>query len=117
MHKQVLKQLVLDRILLWLFCFALSLYSDCGRGFVRIEKTCVSISSEAVPKAEIVTKCNEIGATPLVTDSNAMFYQLKSYLQDHMETDDLWSDFKDGWELSSHKLILFIILSILFLYI
>ena len=47
-------------------------------------------------KAEIVTKCNEIGATPLVTDSNAMFYQLKSYLQDHMETDDLWSDFKDG---------------------
>ena len=108
MYSQVLKHLVQDQILLW-FIFWLFPCSDCGRGFVRIEKTCISISSEAVPKAEIVTKCNEIGATPLVTDSNAMFYQLKSYLQDHMETDDLWSDFKDGWELSWHKLNLFII--------
>ena len=80
-----------------IYFFVLSIISDCGRGFVRIENTCIHISSEAAPKDQIVTKCNDIGAKPLVTDSNALFHQLKSYLQNQMETEDLWSDFKDGW--------------------
>ena len=70
--------------------------ADCGRGFKKIESACVNISSEAVASTEVTSKCAEIGAVPLITDSSAMFYQLKAYARNLIQSDDLWSDFKDG---------------------
>ena len=51
--------------------------SNCGRGFARIEDTCLNISHTLATQDEIAEKCSEIGATPLVTKSDAHYFQIK----------------------------------------
>ena len=50
---------------------------DCGRGFVRIEDVCLNVSYASTTKDQIAEKCSEINATPLVTKSNALYFQMK----------------------------------------
>ena len=51
--------------------------SNCGRGFARIEDTCLNISHTLATQDEIAEKCSGIGATPLVTKSDAHYFQIK----------------------------------------
>ena len=51
--------------------------SNCGRGFARIEDTCLNISHTLATQDEIADKCSEIGATPLITRSDAHYFQMK----------------------------------------
>ena len=42
-----------------------------------IEDTCLNISHTLATQDEIAEKCSEIGATPLVTKSDAHYFQIK----------------------------------------
>ena len=54
--------------------------SDCGRGFVRFDDVCLNISYSSVPKSDVQAKCTEIGASPLITKSSSLYFQMKNYL-------------------------------------
>ena len=75
----------------WKVVFVLD--ADCGRGFTRIENTCVNVSLDAIPKADIETRCTELGTTPLITTSSALYYQLKDYLTNTANSEHVWSDY------------------------
>ena len=53
--------------------------SDCGRGFVRFDDVCLNISYTSVPKSDIQAKCSEIGASPLITKSSSLYFQMKNH--------------------------------------
>ena len=54
--------------------------SDCGRGFVRFDDVCLNISYSSVPKSDVQAQCTEIGASPLITKSSSLYFQMKNYL-------------------------------------
>ena len=57
--------------------FILILEADCGRDYVRVGGICVNVSLADATHGDIATKCAEIGAQPLVTKSNAEFFQIR----------------------------------------
>ena len=55
---------------------------------------CLNISYAPAAESDIATKCGEIGATPLITSSSAVFIQTRAFLEEFAADETIWSDFK-----------------------